>query len=191
VILCGEEVTSFLTPWSPRFRYVVTRTFYLPCGGLNPELREGSERFFLNMAAHNGRFAEAAYRARLVLGHQRPIPAAVLAGSVKFRLPPIADLHRLADVPELLDRYHVEYIITSPPLWLEDPDRDSLAATLLAQRDELFRELGFEEVHAGHEHSLWRRSASAATGTRPSRTLPYKLPARGDARRRFSPSSSP
>jgi hypothetical protein len=156
-ILCGEDITSFLTPWSPRFHYILLRTFYLPGMGLDPSQRDATQRYFLSLVAHNGKFAEAAYAARLMVGQKPALEPALLDGTVTLPTSAYRDGPRLSDVPGLLDLYKVEYIITSPPLWIGGPDSDAFIKTLVGEREKLFRELGFREVYSGQEHALWKR----------------------------------
>ena len=156
-ILCGEDVTSFLTPWSPRFRYILLRTFYLEGSGLDPSQRDATQRYFLSLFAHNGKFAEAAYAARLMVGQVPDLEPALLDGTVTLPTSTYRDGPRLSDVPRLLDHYKVQYIITSPPLWISGPDRDAFIERLLSEREELFQELGFRKVYVGQEHALWKR----------------------------------
>lgn len=158
-ILCGEEVAAYLVPWSARYRYVMVRAMYLPAYGLNPEYREASERFFLTCVLNSGRYGDLLYRSRLLVGHVRSIPAEMLEGRIALPEPP-SKLPRLTEVPALVDRFQVEYAITSLPQWLTGPDRYSFGRQLMAERDQTLVQLGFEQVYAGLEHSLWKRRAS-------------------------------
>jgi hypothetical protein len=155
-ILCGEEVTSFLTPCSPRFTYVVMRTLYLHDEGLNPAQKDASARYFLTLVAQSGRRAEELYMARMMLGNARLIPTEMLDGTIKPPTPS-DDLLHLNDVPELLDHYRVSHVITSLPFWLSGQAKYQFGRQLMAERDDLLRELGFREVYSGREHSLWTR----------------------------------
>ena len=129
-ILCGEEVSSFLTPWSSKFRFVVTRPMYLGKLGPEPERRQAIERYFLMLLAH---------QRRVHLQDYFPRPA---------------------DLPALLKKYHVGYIVTPPPLWLDELGEEEKKAVLhyfLAGRANLLSRLGFRETYKGKEYSLWRR----------------------------------
>jgi hypothetical protein len=156
-ILCGEEIASYLIPWSDRFGYVVIRTFYLPGNGLDPSQHDASARYFLTLMAQGGRFAEQLYNARLLLGNTRLIPTDLVDGTRPVPRPASDNLPRLDDVPRLLDQYRVDYVITSLPVWLTGPAKYQFGRRLMADRDELLRQLGFREVYSGREHSLWAR----------------------------------
>ena len=156
-ILCGEEVASYLVPWSPRFSYVMGRAMYLPGYGLDPAMKDGSDRFFLVCVAQSGRYAERLYQARMLLGHTRPIPAELLSGSVPLPQPALERLPRFEHAPDLLEQYRVDYVITSLPLWLSGAANNDFGRRLIAERDETLGDLGFERVYAGREHSLWKR----------------------------------
>ncbi|HVX12435.1 MAG TPA: DUF6077 domain-containing protein [Pirellulales bacterium] len=157
-ILSGEEVASFLTPSSSRFSYVLTRLFYLPGFGKDPEDRAATERYFLLQAAYAGPYAEDLRKWRYLVGESAALSPEMLHNA--DRLPPLrqADrLPRLADLPELVERYRVDYIITSPPLWLDGSGGEGPRQELIASRAELLSRLGYREIYQGRDYSLWQR----------------------------------
>jgi Family of unknown function (DUF6077) len=91
-ILCGEEVSSFLIPYSRSFRLVVTRPMYTIGGLLSAgQVTEAAEHAFLLAVADRGKLAERE------------------VGALSVR-----------DVPRLLDRYQVRFAVSSPVLWASD-----------------------------------------------------------------------
>jgi hypothetical protein len=157
-ILCGEEAASFLTSWSARFRFVMTRPFYaVPTSGAADDYQKWYERDFLMLVAQHGVYAPDARLRQSLTG---PRPSALR--DVVRRSLASASMPQLEDLPRLFDRYRVRYVITPPPAWLQGPDnpaeQDSLAQ-FLAERAALLRRHGFREVYAGGEYSLWKRLA--------------------------------
>jgi hypothetical protein len=159
-ILSGEEVASFLTPWSSRFRYVLTRLFYLPGFGVEAQYRQATEPYLLLQVAYAGKSADELRKLRYLVGATATISPELFRQADKLPPLPQADLlPRMAEVPELIRRHRVDYLITSPPLWLAGPGSDDLRRELIAQRGEFLRQLGYQEAYAGNEYSVWRQSS--------------------------------
>jgi hypothetical protein len=158
-ILCNEEVSSFLTPCSNQFRFVVTRTIYtLSYLGRAGRAREAGERCYLYLVVQGGSIAlhfDLADRAFLN-GYLGPKITAELFES--------SSLPSLKDVPALLDRYCVRYIVASPPPRSPQesapaPAAEEWRAELVRQRAKLFEQLGYEPAYHGREYVLWQRRA--------------------------------
>jgi hypothetical protein len=153
-ILCNEDASSFLTSYSDQFRFVVTRTFYtIPYCAKSGRAREAIERYYLYLVAQGKRFAldfDPDDRAFLNI-YLGPKATAEL-----FQSP---SLPSLKDLPDLLERYRVRYIVASP---LSRVPREPAAAAedeLVRQRARLFEQLGYEPVYRGEEYVLWQRRA--------------------------------
>jgi hypothetical protein len=152
-ILCGEEVASFFTPWSKKFRFVVTRPMYtFGCFGLDEACRESNERYFLMLVAQHGVYAPA----RRELDTLRDLGPAVSPQSVKEILAS-PSLPQLDTLTPLLDRYRVRYVIPPPPVWLQGRVSPDFITRFLAARADLLRQHGFREIYPGQEYSLWKR----------------------------------
>jgi hypothetical protein len=163
-ILSGEEVASFLTPWSSRFRYVMTRQFYLPGFGVDPQFREATEQYLLLQMAYAGSHAEELRKLRYLLGATATISPDMFREAGELPPLPQSDvLPHMADIEDLIRRHRAEYLITSPPLWLDGPESQALRRELTAQRGELLQQLGYEESYAGRDYSLWQRQGSRDT----------------------------
>jgi hypothetical protein len=168
-ILGGEEVASFLTPWSSRFRYVMTRLFYLPGFGLEAQYRQATEQYLLLQVAYAGKSADELRKLRYLVGEAATISPELFRRADELPpLPQAALLPQMADVPELIERHRVDYLITSPPLWLEGPGNDEARKELIAQRREFLRQLEYQEIYAGDDYSLWRRTEKVPRETRSS-----------------------
>jgi hypothetical protein len=158
-ILCGEEVSSYLTPYSREFRFVITRPLYTAaCLRSAGRLHEAVERHYLGLVVSRGKLAKDLSRSEWeflegVFG--RPATEELLRSTA----PPT-----LADVPRLLKRYQVRFIVTSPGL--DVPER--LRAQLLQGREELLRENGYEAAYRGDAYVLWKRHGGW-TGTQEKR----------------------
>jgi hypothetical protein len=147
-ILCHEDVASFLTPYSRAFRFVLTRPMYLN-NFVTTRPREAIERYFLSIVMDAGRFGPALedrdweyLRTKIgdstVAKWRRSAPA-------------------LQEVPDLLKKFRVRYIVAGP--MLDAPD-ELLREKLFQQREDLLLENGYREVYRGTQYSLWIRPES-------------------------------
>jgi hypothetical protein len=129
-ILCGEEVASFLTPSSQSISFVVTRPGYTV--GILTDLgrpEEARERYFLAVAFAQGTLVQQTF--------------------------PAPTIH---DIPRLLSRYRVRFVITSPVLWARD---HRVRDQVYKEREQMLQENGFQTAHQGREYVLWERKREA------------------------------
>jgi hypothetical protein len=157
-IVCGEEVASFLTPLSRRFRFVVTRDGYTmySVGRANGPA-EAAERLYLVEALKQGPGFP-----RLPDESWKLIVRTAGGGADSPRPDPWPTLDGL---PQLLDRYHADYAISSPALG-DTPERNALRARI---RGFMLTRNGFREVLKGSAYSLWKRARpDNGTGTLPT-----------------------
>jgi hypothetical protein len=148
-ILCGEEVAPFLAPYCRRFRFVVTRPFYtVPYVSARGQARDAMERYYLQVVVRWGSWANglADYDWSFFARYLGPRTTEELRRGPKLTL---------GDVPDLLKRYHVEFVVTSPPL--EMPPGTS-PEQLIQQRDRLFQDNQYEVVYRGADYVLWKKS---------------------------------
>ena len=145
-IACGEEVASFLTPYSRRFRFVGTRDGYTMYSvGRSRGPAEAAERMYLTAALQLGRGFPSLPEAGWDL-----IVRTTSAGPDSPRPDPWPSQEQL---PALLSRYGVGYVITTPTFGRNANE----AGRRAKQRDDGLARLGFHVVYQGDKYSLWER----------------------------------
>lgn len=145
-IACGEEVASFLAPFSRRFRFVVTRVGYTMYSvGRENGPAEAAERLYLVDSLWRGRgfppLQEAGWKlcvrtAGRDADASRPTP-----------------WPSYETTPVLVDRYHVGYAVSSPVI----EQNDRLKRLILREREHSLLRNGFREIYHGESYSLWKR----------------------------------
>jgi hypothetical protein len=117
-----------------------------------------TELYFLLQASYAGKYAEELRKWRYLVGESTVLSPEMLRNADRLPALPEADrLPRAADLPDLVQRYRVDYIITSPPLWLDGSGGEAPREELIAGRAELLNELGYREIYHGQDYSLWQR----------------------------------
>jgi hypothetical protein len=151
-IVCGEEVASFLTPYSRRFRFVATRPGYTMYDiGRTRGPAEAAERLFLTDALWKPQFQ------RLTDEGFQMIVRIAGAESSSPRPDPWPTQENLSN---LLDRYNVGYAVTSPAVGETARER----AVRARLRDDNLRRTGFRLVYEGKSgYGLWVREKRAAS----------------------------
>jgi hypothetical protein len=148
-ILCSEEVASFLTPSSRKFRFVVTRPVYsMGLYSSSGEGQESCERFYLMLVAEGGPF-EITITQR---GWNRI--AGFVGDALREKWEQTIVPPKLKDLPELLKRYRVLYVVTSPVIIKEGK---AAAKEIALARAKLLQDNGFNAVYRGEEYVLWKR----------------------------------
>jgi hypothetical protein len=150
-IVCREEVASFLTPYSRRFRFVATRRGYTMYDvGKAHGSAEAAERVFLADALWDPLFQ------RLTDDGLQMIVRIAGAGSDSPRPDPWPTQENLSN---LLDRYNVGYAVASPVV--ADTARERSVRARL--RDNNLRRTGFRVVYEGKGgYALWVRDSRTA-----------------------------
>jgi hypothetical protein len=137
-ILAPDMVTSYFTPYSPRFRYVQTRMLYtMYLFDKAGRREEGWKRFLLSLILE-GHLPQA----------EGEPPKEYL--NPYYTLPPYPNPRRTLDrkvITAWLDEFHVRYAVT--PHWDLKKAQPKLEQT------------GFRPVWQGKQYTLWRRDVSA------------------------------
>jgi hypothetical protein len=144
-ILCHEDTASFLRPCSRDFRFVLTRPMYLN-NFVTVRPREAVERFFLSVVIDAGRFGPALEDRDWE--YLRTKVGDFTVANWRHSAP------TLQEVPNLLKKLRVRYIVAGPML---DASDELLREKMFEQREQLLLENGYREVYQGREYSLWMR----------------------------------
>jgi len=151
-ILCGEEVSSFLTGYSRDFRFVVTRPLYtvsyLARAGRS---QEAIERFFCAVELKN-----RSYGKEQLDSSDWFFLANLLGLQAASKLAHLPNQPQARDLPRLFRRYHVRFMILSPLVELIGPARYLYGGELARERETFLRTCGYYPVYPGKTYSLWK-----------------------------------
>jgi hypothetical protein len=154
-IACGEEVASFLTPFSRRFRFAVTRPGYTMYSvGKENGAAEAAERLYMVEGLRLGRLFP-----RLLEDGWQGIVRVAGKEPDASRPDPWPSYQAL---PTLLDRYKVKYAIASPTLGQDERERQLRARV----RDDTLTRNGFHRIYPGVHYSLWKRANPVPADTK-------------------------